>query len=81
LLAKDLDLIEKGELGTPKKDIAEIDRMLKALIKSLEYKPLNPCRRSRRILRGPLESLDPLLQLNWRRTIKVFKYFILELDR
>jgi len=39
LLAKDLDLIEKGESDTPKKDIAEIERMLKALIKSLEYKP------------------------------------------
>jgi len=59
LLAKDLDLIEKGELGPLKKDIAEIERMLKALIKFSEYKPLNPC---------PLESLDPLLQLNWRRT-------------
>jgi four helix bundle protein len=36
------DLIEKGELGTTKKDISEIERMLKALIKSLENKPLNP---------------------------------------
>jgi hypothetical protein len=35
--------------------------MLKALIKSIENKPLNP---------WPLESLDPLLQLNWRRTLK-----------
>jgi four helix bundle protein len=42
LLAGDLDLIEKGELGQLKKDIAEIERMLKALIKSLENKPLNP---------------------------------------
>ena len=42
LLAGDLDLIEKGELGTLKEDIAEIERMLKALIKSLENKPLNP---------------------------------------
>ncbi len=42
LLAGDLGLIEKGELGTAKKDIAEIERMLKALIKSLENKPLNP---------------------------------------
>ncbi len=40
LLTGDLDLIEKGELGTLKKDIAEIERMLKALIKSLENKPL-----------------------------------------
>jgi len=59
LLAGDLDLIKKGELGILKKDIAEIERMLKALIKSLENKPLNP---------GPLESSDPLLQLHWRRT-------------
>ena len=42
LLAGDLDLIEKGELDTLKKDIPEIERMLKALIKSLENKHLNP---------------------------------------
>ena len=42
LLAGDLDIIEKSEMGTLKKDIAEIERMLKALIKSLENKPLNP---------------------------------------
>ncbi len=38
----DLGLIEKGELGTTKKDIAEIERMLKALKQSLENKHLNP---------------------------------------
>ena len=42
LLAGDLGFIEKGELGTAKKDIAEIERMLKSLIKSLENKHLNP---------------------------------------
>ncbi len=42
LLAGDLGFIEKGELGTAKKDIAEIERMLKALIKFLENKHLNP---------------------------------------
>ncbi len=42
LLAGDLGFIEKGELGTAKKDIAEIEKMLKELIKSLENKPLNP---------------------------------------
>ena len=42
LLAGDLGFIEKGELSTAKKDIAEIERMLKALIKSLKNKPLNP---------------------------------------
>jgi four helix bundle protein len=42
LLAGDLDLIEKGVLDKLKEDIAEIERMLKVLIKSLENKPLNP---------------------------------------
>jgi four helix bundle protein len=42
LLAGDLDLIEESELGILKKDIAEIERMLKTLIKSLKNKPLNP---------------------------------------
>ncbi len=42
LLAGDLGLIEKGALGRLKKDIAESERMQKALIKSLENKPLNP---------------------------------------
>ncbi len=42
LLVGDLGFIEKGELGTAKKDISEIERMLKALIQSLENKHLNP---------------------------------------
>ena len=42
LLAGDLGFIEKVELHTLNKNIAEIERMLKALIKSLEDKPLNP---------------------------------------
>ncbi len=42
LLAADLGFIEKGELGTAKKDIAEIERMLKVLIKPLENKHLDP---------------------------------------
>jgi four helix bundle protein len=42
LLAGDLGLIEKGELGGLKKDIIESERMLTALIKSLENNPLNP---------------------------------------
>jgi len=40
LLAGDLGFIEKGELDTAKKEIAELERMLKALIKSLENKHL-----------------------------------------
>jgi four helix bundle protein len=39
LLAGDLNFIEKGALGRVKQDIAEIERMLMALIKSLENKP------------------------------------------
>ncbi len=42
LLAGDLSFVEKGELGTAKNDVAEIEKMLKALIKSLENKHLNP---------------------------------------
>ena len=42
LLAEDSDLIEKDELSALNKDIAEIERMLKALIKSLEHKPFPP---------------------------------------
>jgi hypothetical protein len=34
--------VKKGVLGRLKKDILESGRMLKALIKSLENKPLNP---------------------------------------
>ena len=41
-LAGDLEFINKGILGSVKNDITEIERMLKALIKSLENKPLNP---------------------------------------
>ena len=41
-LAGDLGFIEKGEWVTAKKDLAEIERMLKALIKSLKNKHLNP---------------------------------------
>ena len=42
LLAKDLGFIEKDELSTVKTNIAKIGRMLKALIKFLENKHLNP---------------------------------------
>jgi hypothetical protein len=40
IISRHLDLIEKGESGTLNKDIGEIERMLKALIKFLENKPL-----------------------------------------
>jgi len=56
LLAGNLDLIEKGVLGKLKEDIAENERMLKALIKSLENKPLNPRPLSRQVGIGPSSS-------------------------
>ena len=55
---KDLKILKKV-YWVGKKDILESERMLKTLIKSLDNKHLNP---------WPLESLDPLLQLKWRRT-------------
>ena len=42
IISRGLDLIEKDELSILKKDITEIERMLKALIKLVENKPLNP---------------------------------------
>jgi hypothetical protein len=58
LLAGNLDLIEKSELGPLKKGMAEIKRMLKALIKSLEKKPLvGEKRKSRQ--RGILDPWNP----------------------
>ena len=42
LLAGDLNFIKQDELGALKVGIAEVERMLKALIKSLENTPLDP---------------------------------------
>ena len=42
LLSEDLKLIKKDVLDTLKREIEEVERMLKALIKSLENKHLNP---------------------------------------
>ena len=65
LLTGDLDLIEKGVLGTLKKDIAESQRMLKALIKSLENKPLTPG------ILGPSSpnKLEKILQYYYKRHV------------
>jgi hypothetical protein len=41
LLAGDLGFIENGELATIKKELVEIERTLKTLIKSLENKLLD----------------------------------------
>jgi hypothetical protein len=42
IISRGFDLVEKGESGTPNKEIAEFERMLKSRIKSLENKPLSP---------------------------------------
>jgi len=42
IISRGFRFIEKRELGTVKKDIAEIEKLLKALIKSIENSPLNP---------------------------------------
>jgi len=54
LLAGDLDLIEKGELGKLNKNIVEIKKNVESPDKVFR--------------KQTLESLDPLLQLNWRKT-------------
>ena len=61
LLAGDLGYILKGELGTAKKDIAEIERMLKALTTSLENKHLHLFKATAAIL-GP--SSPTILEKN-----------------
>ncbi|RPH48438.1 MAG: four helix bundle protein [Desulfobacteraceae bacterium] len=42
LLSGDLDSLDRKSLSGLQKDIGEVERMLKALIKSLEHKRLNP---------------------------------------
>jgi four helix bundle protein len=53
LLAGDSGYIEKGELGSAKRNLAEIERMLKALITSLENKHLH-------LFKAKAAILDPL---------------------
>ena len=42
LLSGDLGYLNKEKVSELQRDIGEVERMLKALIKSLENKPLNP---------------------------------------
>ena len=42
MISGDLSYVEKESLGKLKGEIGDIERMLKALIKSLENKHLNP---------------------------------------
>jgi hypothetical protein len=62
LLSGDLGYLNKESLSELLRDIGEVERMLKALIKSLKNKHLNP-----RIL----ESLTPFSQPNGRRTLNI----------
>jgi hypothetical protein len=63
--------IEKDEMGTLKKDIVEIERMLKVLIKSLEKKPSNLCPRQASL--GP--SYPTKLEKNHKwETDYVYRY-------
>ena len=55
LLSGNLGCIEKGGLDTAKKDIAYNQKNIKSADKIFRQQTL--------------ESLDPLLQRNWRRTI------------
>jgi len=42
LLSRDLSCLDKKSLSGLQRDIGEVERMLKALIKSFENKHLNP---------------------------------------
>ena len=57
LLSGDLGYLDKESLSGLQRDIREVERMMKALIKSLENKHLTP---------GPLE---PFLPANWEKSL------------
>jgi hypothetical protein len=42
MVSKDLGFIKLDDFQTLQKEIGDVERMLKALIKSLKNKPLNP---------------------------------------
>jgi len=58
LLSGDLGYLADKSLSKLQDDLGEVERMLKALIKSLEYKPLNP------------RILEPFLPTNWEKNPK-----------
>jgi len=66
MISGDLDYVVKERLQEIRQEIEDVGRMLKAMIKSLENKPLDP---------GPLVedpvilTRDPLSQLIGRRSI------------
>ena len=59
LLSGDLGYFEEKSLLKLQQDLGEVERMLKALIKSLENKSLNP------------RILDPFLPTNWEKNLKL----------
>ncbi|MDY6838821.1 MAG: four helix bundle protein [Thermodesulfobacteriota bacterium] len=66
LLGGDLGYIEAPKLEILRQGIGEVERMLKALIRSLERKhstPWAPCI----FLRRKPQSWNPFLQLSWRK--------------
>jgi four helix bundle protein len=57
LLSGDLGYLDKESLSGLQRDIREVERMMKALIKSLENKHLTP------------GSLEPFLPTNWGKSL------------
>jgi hypothetical protein len=83
LLSGDLGYIKNERLRKIQSDIAEVERMLKGLIKSLANKHLNPFRPSEsaeaenpRILVATGDSLrrDPFLPINWEKNHISYAY-------
>ncbi len=54
MISGDLDYMKKEKLQELREELGDVERMLKAMIKSLENKHLNP---------GILDSLNPFSQL------------------
>jgi len=62
MTSADLGYLKKERLQKLRREIGDVGAMFKAMIKSLERKPLNP---------WILGSLAPIRQLSWRRTINL----------
>ena len=59
MISGDLDYVDKKGLQELKEEIGDVERMLKAMIKSLENKHLNP------------GLLGPSLPTNWEKSINI----------
>ena len=62
MISGDLDYMKKEKLQELREELGDVERMLKAMIKSLENKHLNP---------GILDSLNPFSQIIGRRSLKL----------